>query len=59
VFTTPWSALVTYRHAQGDWPEAVCAENTNGSGTSSVRTSSSSACIFSRCLVPEADQPDF
>jgi amidase len=29
------------------------------SGTSSVRTSSSSACIFSRCLVPEADQPDF
>src|SRR5271170_2687111 len=42
VFTTPWSALVTYRHAQGDWPEAVCAENTTGSGTSS-----SSACIFS------------
>src|ERR1700685_799316 len=54
VFTTPWSALVTYRHAQGDWPEAVCAENTLGSGTSS-----SSACIFSSCLVPQADQPDF
>jgi hypothetical protein len=26
-FTTPWSALVTYRHVLGDWPEAVCAEN--------------------------------
>jgi hypothetical protein len=59
VFTTPWSALATYRHVQGDWPEAVCAENTYGSGTSSVGTSAASACIFSRCLVPEADQPDF
>jgi hypothetical protein len=59
VFTTPWSAFATYRHAQGDWPEAVCAENTTGSGTSSATTSSSSACIFSRCLVPEADRPDF
>ncbi len=26
-FTAPWSALVTYRPATGDWPEAVCAEN--------------------------------
>ena len=26
-FTMPWSALVTYRHVLGDWPEAVCAEN--------------------------------
>jgi hypothetical protein len=26
-FTTPWSALVTYRHVLGEWPEAVCAEN--------------------------------
>jgi hypothetical protein len=26
-FATPWSALVTYRHVLGDWPEAVCAEN--------------------------------
>jgi hypothetical protein len=59
VFTTLCSALVTYRHAPGDWPEAVCAEKTNGSGTSSVKTSSSSACTFSRCLVPEVDQPDF
>src|SRR5258707_6621256 len=59
VFTTPWSGLMTYRHVQGEWPEAVCAENTYGSGTSSVSTSSSSTCIFSSCLVPEADQSDF
>jgi hypothetical protein len=59
VFTTPWSGLVTYRHVQGAWPEAVCAENTYGSGTSSVSTSSSLTCIFSTCLVPEADQSDF
>ena len=59
IFTTPWSGLVTYRHAQGEWPEAVCAENTYGSGTSSVSTSFSSTCIFSSCLVPEADQSDF
>jgi hypothetical protein len=26
-FTEPWSALVTYRHVLGEWPEAVCAEN--------------------------------
>jgi hypothetical protein len=59
IFTTPWSAFVTYRHVQGTWPEAVCAENTSGSGTSSVSTSSSLTCIFSSCLVPEADQSDF
>ena len=46
-FTTPWSALVTYRRVQGSWPEAVCAENTRGSGSSWVR------------LVPEALKPDF
>jgi hypothetical protein len=59
VFTTPWSALATYRHAQGEWPEAVCAENTYGSGTSSASASSTSTCIFSSCLVPEADRLDF
>jgi hypothetical protein len=59
VFTTPWSGLVTYRHVQGEWPESVCAENTYGSGTSSVSTPSSSTCIFSSCLVPEANQSDF
>jgi hypothetical protein len=46
-FTTPWSAFVTYRHVQGTWPEAVCAENTRGSGSSWVS------------LVPHALKPDF
>jgi hypothetical protein len=59
VFTTPWSALATYRRVQGEWPEAVCAENTSGSGTSSVAASFSSTCIFSTCLVPQAGQADF
>jgi hypothetical protein len=58
VFATPWSALATYRHVQGEWPEAVCAENTHGSGTESVKTSTST-CIFSSCLVPEANRSDF
>ena len=46
-FTTPWSALVTYRHVMGDWPEAVCAENRRGAGSSWVS------------LVPQAEKPDF
>jgi hypothetical protein len=46
-FTTPWSAFVTYRRVQGIWPEAVCAENTRGAGSSWVS------------LVPEAAKPDF
>jgi hypothetical protein len=58
-YTTPWSAIATYRHVQGNWPESICAENTHGSGTASVEISSSSACIFSQCLVPQADRPDF
>jgi hypothetical protein len=50
VFTTPWSATVTYRRPSvplGQWPELVCAENANGydRGTSAV--------------VPTADKPDF
>jgi hypothetical protein len=28
VFTTPWSATVTYRKAGSQWQEQVCAENT-------------------------------
>ena len=28
MFTVPWSGLVTYRRAMGEWPETVCAENT-------------------------------
>jgi len=47
VFTAPWSALITYRHVQGTWPEAVCAENTRGSGSAWVSR------------VPEAATPDF
>jgi hypothetical protein len=27
VFTTPWSARVTYRRIINRWPEAICAEN--------------------------------
>jgi len=29
VFTTPWSATITYRPAVNPWAEAVCAENTH------------------------------
>ncbi|HEY4406955.1 MAG TPA: hypothetical protein VGN55_20095 [Xanthobacteraceae bacterium] len=46
-FTTPWSGLVTYRPVLGDWPEAACAENTQGSGLSWA------------VLAPEAAKPDF
>jgi hypothetical protein len=46
MFTAPWSALVTYRRAQGEWPEAVCAENTRGSGSWVSQ-------------VPQAERPDF
>jgi hypothetical protein len=35
-FTVPWTASVTYSHVPGEWPEAVCAENTQGSGSSWV-----------------------
>jgi len=27
VFTTPWTAMITYRRAFEEWPELVCAEN--------------------------------
>jgi hypothetical protein len=47
VYTAPWSALVTYRRVLGDWPEAVCAENTRGAGSGWV------------VLVPRAEKPDF
>jgi hypothetical protein len=33
VFTTPWSARVTYRRLVGGWPEVVCAENPHFSGS--------------------------
>jgi hypothetical protein len=47
VFTTPWTAVITYRPVQGAWPEAVCAENTQGSGAAWV------------VQVPKAERPDF
>jgi hypothetical protein len=47
MFTTPWSGFVTYRPVLGNWPEAICAENTQGSGTSWA------------VIVPRAEQPDF
>jgi hypothetical protein len=45
VFTTPWSALVTYRPVDGALPEAVCAENHHLWGSASA--------------IPTADKPDF
>jgi hypothetical protein len=29
VFTTPWSATITYGRGSDEWPETVCAENTH------------------------------
>ena len=47
VFTTPWSATVTYGRPLGEWVEHVCAENTHEyyAGKESA--------------VPTADKPDF
>jgi hypothetical protein len=47
VFTTPWTAVMTYGRPLGEWVEHVCAENTqeyyNGK----------------QSAVPTADKPDF
>jgi hypothetical protein len=45
VFTTPWSATVTYRPASGDWPEFVCAQNPHE--------------LERKSALPVADKPDF
>ena len=46
VFTTPWSATITYRPAALDkWPEFVCAENPHE--------------LARQVAVPTADKPDF
>ncbi len=47
VFTSAWSGTVTYRRAEGDWEERVCADNPHdyNSGTD--------------VPVPHADRPDF
>jgi hypothetical protein len=45
VFTTPWSARVTYQRVIGEWPEALCAENPQFLGTAAP--------------IPTADKADF
>jgi hypothetical protein len=47
VFTTPWSATITYRSEQDEWMEAVCAENPYKYGTEAD------------AAVPTAAKPDF
>jgi hypothetical protein len=50
IFTTPWSATVTYEHqnaATREWDEDVCAENTRKYGTEKDPD------------VPTAEKPDF
>jgi hypothetical protein len=47
VFTTPWSATVTYGKPAVEWAEQVCAENPNKYGTEE------------NAQVPSAAKPDF
>jgi len=47
VFTTPWSALVTYRRALGAIPEVACAENLRGT------------YVGKDSAIPTASQRDF
>jgi len=47
VFTTPWSAIVTYRRALGAIPENVCAENRRGT------------YVDKDSDIPQAAKPDF
>jgi len=54
VFTTPWSATITYRRAgHTDWQERVCAENVEHYYTGGQYYSDKEARI------PTADKPDF
>ena len=46
VFTTPWSATVTYGRGSEEWPETVCAENVHVYYSTDTK-------------VPTADKPDF
>ena len=50
VFTTPWSATMTYQRPLsplGQWPEVVCSENASGYDRGD------------KAAVPTADKPDF
>jgi hypothetical protein len=49
VFTTPWSATITYGRPSGVWVEDVCAE-----GTKNTHYSPQEADVF-----PTANKPDF
>jgi len=46
IFARPWTGLVTYQRAIGDWPEMVCAENLREAAGPNKG-------------VPVADKPDF
>jgi len=46
VFTTPWTATMTYGRGLGGWAEAVCAENTQW-------------FPGQEAAVPRTDKPDF
>jgi len=48
VFTTPWSATITYRRGRETWREVVCLENTQ-----------ELALAGRDAAVPHADKPDF
>ena len=47
VFTTPWTATITYGRGYDEWPEIACAENTLGFHHDKDAD------------VPHADKPDF
>lgn len=46
MFTTPWTGLLTYRRAQGEWAEAICAENPH-------------SYYGNDAAIPSAAKPDF
>jgi hypothetical protein len=53
VFTTPWSATVTYRRpsvALGEWPEVACADGARAYDPHD---------LGKKAAVPTADKPDF
>jgi hypothetical protein len=48
VFTMPWTATITYRHARETWREVACPENTQ------------ELALAGRAnAIPHADRPDF
>jgi hypothetical protein len=46
VFTTPWSAMITYRRPLGNWPEFICADGTRD-------------YVGREISLPHTDKPDF